>query len=88
MTAGEWVQIICASAFPIAIVGLFIERRLAGRGIGVRAIQFIAASTFLPGVIILAINGKIDGATAAALVGAFVGYLFASITKFDDRGRD
>jgi len=46
-------------------------------------VQFVAAASFVPGVVILAIGDKIGGETSAALIGAFVGYLFANIGNFD-----
>ena len=49
--------------------------------------QFIGASMLLPTVIILALTDKIGGETSAALIGAFIGYLFSNIAKFDNRNR-
>lgn len=54
-------------------------------GSGVRVIQLIGAGTLLPSIVILALEGLIDGAAVAALVGAFVGYLFSNIADFDRR---
>jgi hypothetical protein len=85
MSSNEWIQGICAATFPISVAGIILERIISGRGIGVRAIQFLAAAMVIPGIIILVFAGKLDGSTAAALVGAFIGYLFSTITKFDDK---
>lgn len=37
----------------------------------------------IPGVVILATGGFIGGETSSALIGAFIGYLFANIRNFD-----
>ncbi|WP_340314422.1 hypothetical protein [Rhizorhabdus argentea] len=85
MTAREWVELIVAGTIPLAVISMVLNRILSGKGLGVRAIQFLAVATFVPAVIILALEKIIDGSTVAALVGAFVGYLFSNIAEFDRR---
>jgi len=75
-------------------VGYFFNRYTSSRkdgtkglGIGVRGIQFIAAISFMPGIIILALADKIDASTIATLIGALIGYIFSNIAKFDDRAK-
>ena len=83
MTSSDFVQIISASVFPFVVIGLMINRWSLGRGIGVRSIQFVVAAMIVPAVVILAIRGLIGGETSAALIGAFIGYLFANVANFD-----
>ncbi|WP_421786425.1 hypothetical protein [Hyphobacterium sp.] len=80
-----WVSIICAATIPLGIIGILLERCISKKGIGVRSIQFAAAISFVPAIILLAINNLIDAATTSALIGAMIGYLFSGIAKFDDR---
>jgi hypothetical protein len=98
MTVVEWVEIISASSMPCAVIGLFINRHHQktdtlkdgavirtkyGAGIGARAIQFVAVAMFFPVIIILALEGKIEGQTTAALLGGAVGYLLSGISNYD-----
>lgn len=80
----EYIQLIAAACLPLSLIVVCINRWLTNKSIGVRAIQFVAASTLLPVVLIMSLRGLIGGETAAALIGAFVGYLFANIAKFDE----
>lgn len=84
MTTPDWIMILCGVAFPLSLVVVLVNRLVLGRGIGARAIQFIGASALIPGIVILALINKLDG-TTAALIGAFAGYLFSNIAKFDQR---
>jgi xanthine/uracil permease len=84
MTAANYlVQIIVSLAIPLSLVVVWANRAKTEKGIGVRTVQFVAAGTVMPTIIILALNGKIGGETSAALIGAFIGYLFANISNFD-----
>ena len=87
MTVRDWVELLAIGTIPLTVVGLFINRWVSGRGLGVRVIQLLAAATFGPTVIVLALERVIDGSTVAALMGAFVGYLFSNIAEFDRRER-
>ena len=83
MSAAQCVEIILAIGIvlmPLAVLG---ERLICKKGIGVRAIQFTGAAMLTPAVILLGLKGLIDGATIAALVGAFVGYVFSGLSEFD-----
>ena len=90
MTTIEWVQLISAATFPIALLVLLVNRLnykrgigWGSKGIGVRSIQFTAAAMVFPGVVILTTGKFIDGETSAALIGVLIGYLFANIGNFD-----
>lgn len=85
MTGTDWVQIVAASAFPLAIIAVILNRCHTGKGIGVRIIQFVFSATVVPGVMILAIRGLVGGEASIAVIAALAGYLFASIAKFDER---
>lgn len=85
MTATDWIQLIAASAFPLAILGVIANRAQTGKGIGVRVIQFVVAATVVPGILILALRGLVGGEASVAVIASLVGFLFASIAKFDDR---
>jgi hypothetical protein len=85
-TIAGWLQVLSAVTILVAVGGSLWHRVKTGKGMGVRVIQFVAASSVVPGMVILAIEGKLDGSTTAALMGAFVGYLFSSIAKFDEPG--
>lgn len=76
----ELVLAVGIVLMPLAVLG---ERLFRKKGIGVRAIQFTGAATLTPAITLLGMRGLLDGATIAALVGAFVGYVFSSLTEFD-----
>jgi hypothetical protein len=79
-----WIEIIATAAMPIAIVAVIVHRIMLKRGIGVRAIQFLALAIIPPFVLVLALENSLEGA-AGALIGALVGYLFSNIGKYDER---
>lgn len=78
-----WVEIIAAGTIPLAVVSVFLNRWISGRGLGVRAIQMLAVAMFMPTVLVLALERIIDGAVVAALIGGAIGYLFSNIGEFD-----
>jgi len=78
MTAGEWVQILCAATFPLLVVAVAADRIFTQKGTGYRIIQYVGAVTFMPGLVLLTMAGLVDGPAAAALIGVFIGYLFFS----------
>lgn len=87
MSAQEGVELIAAATLPLAVLAVVVDRWRTQKGLGVRAIQFLAVASFVPGIVILGLEQIIDGSTVAALVGAFVGYLFSNIGEFDRRPR-
>ncbi|HEV2569216.1 hypothetical protein [Sphingomonas sp.] len=88
MTGREIVELVAILTIPLTIVVVIVERMITKRGLGVRAMQVIATATFMPSIIVLALEKLIDGATVAALVGGMVGYLFSNISEFDRRPRN
>ncbi len=93
-----WLEVILASTVPLVVLGVIATRlwnyrivngqKIRGRGLGVRTIQFAAVATIVPTVAILALHGILQGDAVAAIFGGMIGYLLASIAKFDERERD
>lgn len=83
MSLQFWIEIIAALSLPAAVIGLLIERIKTGKGIGVRAIQFLGIAMLVPATIILALEKAIDGGVVGTLLGATAGYLFSNISEFD-----
>jgi hypothetical protein len=86
MTPSNWIEIIAALSIPAALIAVIVERTISKKGIGVRTIQFLGVATFVPLILILALERILDGNVISALVGAFVGYLFSRIADFENRG--
>jgi len=86
MTPNDLIAIILAASIPLGMLVVLVSRVSSSKGIGVRAIQFVAIATIIPGTLLLAIMGLLEGEAVAATFGATVGYLLGSIAKFDDRG--
>ena len=79
----DLVVIILAASVPITTLAVVVERAVTGKGIGVRAIQFVAATTIMPIIFIMASYDFLENQTIASLTGAFIGYLFSHISNFD-----
>jgi hypothetical protein len=86
MTTFDILQIVLAGTIPTAVLGVIATRLLSGKGVGVRSIQFMAVAAIVPGILLLAIRGLLEGEAVAAILGSTVGYLLSSIAKFDERG--
>ena len=83
------IELIAAVTIPVTLLAIMGERIWSKKGIGVRTIQFAAVTTFVPLILILALERILDGNVVSALVGAFVGYLFSNIGDFERaRNRD
>jgi hypothetical protein len=83
MSTGQCVEIVLAVGVVIMPIAVLAERLFRKKGIGVRAIQFTGTAALLPAVVLLGLKGLMDGATIAALVGAFIGYVFPGMAEFD-----
>jgi len=83
--AGVWmriaIEIVACVIMVGGVLGVFIERARAMRGIGVRAIQFLTITLVLPSILILAMENVLSDQTTAALIGAIVGYVLSGIGK-------
>lgn len=88
MTFDEWIQLVLVATIPLAVAGVIATRILTKKGVGVRSIQFMAIAAIIPGILVLALRGLLEGEAVAAIFGATVGYLLSSISKFDERDRE
>jgi hypothetical protein len=93
VSADAWLQLVLAATIPIAVLavvatriwtGAKIQDGKGGRGLGVRAIQFLAVATTVPLLGLLAIRGLLQGEAVAAILGGLIGYLLSNIAKFDE----
>ena len=82
-----WIDIALASTLPLSLLVILLNRRSAGKGIGIRTIQFVAVSMMIPATVLLALHGKLQGEAVAAILGALAGYLLSNIAKFEERDR-
>ena len=88
MTYIHWIEIIAALTMLATVIGIGINRCLKNadgkvKGIGVRVIQYMAMGAIIPTVLILSLEGVLDGSATAALLGAIAGYLFSHIAEYD-----
>lgn len=81
----ELIEIVLGAAIFVVPSLLVIQRMRSGKGIGVRAIQFVAVATVVPAVVLLAMQGLMQGETVAAILSGVTGYLLGNVSKFDDR---
>jgi hypothetical protein len=85
MTARDWVEVTLALTIPLSILSLMLVQWHAqgkwGKPLGVRLIQTITACTFMPAVVILAMERILEGEAVAALIGGVIGYLFSNIRE-------
>lgn len=68
----------------VGLIGVFVNRVQSGeggkaKGLGIRTLQHIALIFVAPTVLILALERSIDAEATTAILGALVGYVFASI---------
>ncbi len=73
------------AAIALAPLAVIVRSILMKKGMGVRAIQYVAVATIVPGVILLAMQGLLVGETVAAIFSGMIGYLLSQISKFDER---
>ena len=85
MEARDVVEVIAAVAIPVVFTAVLIERTVTKKGIGVRAIQFVALGALLPIILILALERVLEPTAIAALLGGVAGYVLANIGKFDEK---
>jgi uncharacterized membrane protein len=83
MTLRDWIEIILAFTVPATAVGMIINRIISKKGLGVRAIQFLAVSLGIPIIAILALEKVLEGAVVGTLLGGIFGYLLSNISNYD-----
>ena len=82
------VELIAGAAILVGPIAVIVERVVADRGIGARAIQFAAVVMLIPTIVILALERIIDAPTVGTLIGGLSGYLLSSIGEYrPDRKR-
>lgn len=75
----EIIELMAAISMIIALIGVLHNRIKRDKGFGVRIIQFLAVSLLAPLVLILALEDKLSGETAATIIGTIVGYVLSGI---------
>lgn len=83
MTLRDWIEIVLAITVPATVVGMIVNRILTKKGLGVRAIQFLAVSLGIPIIAILALEKVLEGAVVGTLLGGIFGYLLSNISNYD-----
>ena len=75
------IELLVASIMVAGLIGIFIERLITKRGIGVRVIQFLAVTLIIPSILILSLEGILEAQASATLFGTIVGYVLSGIGK-------
>lgn len=88
MDAKGWAEALVAAAVPLTAIGMILNRIISRKGLGVRAIQFMAVALGLPIIFVLAIEKVLDGAVVGTLLGGVFGYLLSNISNYDKPGAD
>jgi len=78
------VQLILAASVPIGIVAITVHRIMTGKGIGLRALQFLGVGVLVPLAAVLGLQGVLEPSALAAIFGGVVGYLFAQTGAKED----
>ena len=79
------IEIVACVIMLGGTIGIFIERIIQKRGIGIRVIQFLAVVLLAPMILILAIEGILNTQTTATLIGAIIGYILSGIGKDESK---
>ena len=77
------VEIFAVATIPISIVAIVWNRIRTNKGLSVRSIQFMGLAILPSTILILALEGLLEPSAVGALIGALVGYLFASVGEYD-----
>ncbi len=75
------IELLAAGIMVAGLIGIFIERIITKRGIGVRVIQFLAVTLIIPAILILSLEGVLEAQASATLFGTIVGYVLSGIGK-------
>ena len=75
------IELLAAGIMVAGLIGIFIERLITKRGIGVRVIQFLAVTLIIPSILILSLEGILEAQASATLFGTIVGYVLSGIGK-------
>ena len=77
------VAYLCFGIMFIGLIAVFHNRARLKRGIGGRAIQSLAVILIVPSIIVLTVLGIFGSDTAAALLGALIGYVLSGLSDFE-----
>lgn len=75
------IEIVASLVMGIGLMGILIERCRSKRGIGIRAIQFVAIVFLVPTILILGLENVLGPETIATLLGAAIGYTLSGIGR-------
>lgn len=76
-----WIELAAAVIMIGGLGGLLYDRYKHQKGIGVRAIQFLAVMFVIPAILILALERVLSSESTATLLGTIVGYVLSGIGK-------
>jgi hypothetical protein len=82
------VLIVCLAVLAMCVVVWDRHHHDPKKGIGVRAIQFLAVVLLIPSIVVLSLVGKLEGQATATLLGTIVGYVLSAIGKDEGRGKE
>jgi hypothetical protein len=88
MITKEWIEILMASIMMLVIVGILVRAIFFKKGIGARVIQFACISFLIPAILILSIEGILNGETVGTLLGGVAGYVLSGISNYDNPLKD
>ena len=77
MDAKTAVELAGLTLVAISVVALVVNRVKTGKGIGIRAIQFVAVPSVLVFLLVLGLERLLDAGAITAVIGVIVGYVFA-----------
>lgn len=79
------------SAWMVGLMFLgvaFAERWRSRKGLGVRTIQILSILLVVPTLIVLSVEGKVEGESIMALLGTIVGFTLSGLSSFDFRKKN
>ena len=79
----EIVELVAAVMLPVTFLGILVQRLWSKKSIGTRVIQFAAVSLMFPTIIILSIEGVLEGTAVGTLLGGLAGYLLSGVSGYD-----
>lgn len=88
MATKEWIEILMASIMMFVIIGILVRAIFLKKGIGARVIQFACISFLIPSILILSIEGILNGETVGTLLGGLAGYVLSGISNYDNPLKD
>lgn len=75
------VEILAALLMVIGLIAVLWHRVKQSRGLSSLSLQFVSVIFVFPTILILSLESVLKGETAATLIGALAGYLFAEFGR-------